>query len=101
MPTSAAGNNPCAARRPWPLPGARGFTLIELLVVIALIAITSAGASLALRDSAASALERDAQRLAAVLESARAQSRASGAPVLWRAQNTGFVLLGLPQPSAP
>ena len=101
MPTSAAGNDPCAARRPWPLPGARGFTLIELLVVIALIAITSAGASLALRDSAASALERDAQRLAAVLESARAQSRASGAPVLWRAQSNGFALLGLPQPSAP
>ena len=101
MPTSAAGNKPCAARLPRPLSGARGFTLIELLVVIALIAILSAGASLALRDSAASALERDAQRLAAVLESARAQSRASGAPVLWRAQGHGFVLQGLPQPSAP
>ena len=101
MPTSAAGNESCAARLPRPLSGARGFTLIELLVVIALIAILSAGASLALRDSAASALERDAQRLAAVLESARAQSRASGAPVLWRAQGNGFMLQGLPQPSAP
>jgi len=101
MPTSAAGNKSCAPRPRWPAAGPRGFTLIELLVVIALIAIVSAGASLALRDSAAGALERDAQRLAAVLEAARAQSRASGAPVLWRAHNRGFVLLGLPQPSTP
>lgn len=109
MPTSAAGNKPStpmgAAETSVHLarPHARlrplGFTLVELLVVITLIAIATAGASLALRDSAANALERDAQRLAAMLESARAQSRASGAPVLWRAQSSGFVLQGLPRPS--
>lgn len=101
MPTSAAGNDPRATRPAGSWPGARGFTLIELLVVLALIGIIGAGARLALRDSAAGALERDAQRLAAVLESARAQSRASGAPVWWRAQGQGFVLQGLPQSSAP
>lgn len=101
MPTSAVGNKPFAAHPSWPGPGPLGFTLIELLVVIALIAIVSAAASLALRDNAASALERDAQRLAAVLESARAQSRANGAPVLWRTQDKGFVLQGLPRPSPP
>ena len=58
----------------------RGFTLLELMVVIAVIAIGSAVASLALRDRGASALAREADRLAALLESARAQSRAAGRP---------------------
>jgi general secretion pathway protein H len=47
----------------------RGFTLVELLVVVALIAIASGLASLALRDPAASQLEQEASRLAALLES--------------------------------
>ena len=69
-------------------PGARpavnaGFTLIELLVVVALIAITSATISLALRDPAELQLQREAQRLAALLETARAESRASGLTVRW------------------
>jgi general secretion pathway protein H len=70
---------------------------MELVVVVALIAVATAGVSLSLRDSAADALERDAQRLAAVLESARAQSRASGAAVHWLAQGNGFALQGLPR----
>jgi general secretion pathway protein H len=61
----------------------RGFTLIELMVVVALIAIASMVASLALRDPAASRLDREASRLAALLESARAESRALGVAVLW------------------
>ena len=72
MRTSAAGNKPAS------LHSAQGFTLLELLVVVALIAIATAGVSLSLRDSADSALERDATRLAALLETARAQARASG-----------------------
>ena len=55
----------------------RGFTLIELLVVVALIAIASGVASLSLRDGTASRLEHEGQRLAALLESARAEARAS------------------------
>ncbi|HRN65296.1 MAG TPA: prepilin-type N-terminal cleavage/methylation domain-containing protein, partial [Alicycliphilus sp.] len=61
-----------------------GFTLLELLVVIAIIALATAGVGLALRDSGATALQREGERLAALLESARAQSRASGAAVRWR-----------------
>src|SRR4051794_25865684 len=68
----------------------RGFTLLELLVVIAIIAIASAGVSFALRDSQATVLEREAQRLAALLEAARAQSRSSGVPVRWRPTTDGF-----------
>jgi general secretion pathway protein H len=91
MRTSAAGNE---RRRPRARAGAsrfvRGFTLIELLVVVAIIAIATAGVSFALRDTQATQLERDAQRLAALFEAARAQSRASGVPVRWRAVDGGF-----------
>lgn len=75
--------------------------MLELLVVVALIAIATAGVSLSLRDSADSALERDATRLAALLETARAQARASGLPVVWRNTPTGFVFEGLPAPGLP
>lgn len=79
----------------------QGFTLLELLVVVALIAIATAGVSLSLRDSADSALERDATRLAALLETARAQARASGLPVVWRSTPSGFLFEGLPPPGLP
>lgn len=85
-------------------PGTRyalGFTLLELLVVVAIMALATAGVGFALRDSAASNLERDAQRLAALLESARAQSRMSGNTVRWRTTPTGFVFEGLPGASLP
>lgn len=62
----------------------RGFTLIELLVVVALIAIVTAAASLALRDPAQTRLEREAERLGALLESARAEARSQGLTVRWR-----------------
>jgi general secretion pathway protein H len=98
MPTSAAGNKAFTAT-------ANGFTLLELLVVIALIAVATAGVSLSLRDSASSALQRDAQRLAALLETGRAQARANGLPVVWRARTQGsvhgFVFEGLPPQGLP
>ncbi|MED5622178.1 pilus assembly FimT family protein [Ideonella sp. BN130291] len=86
---------------------ARGFTLIELMVVVAIIAIASGVAALALRDPASTRLEREAVRLAALLDSARAEARASGLPVRWMPvspDNAGpagdqFRFIGLP-PSA-
>ena len=75
----------------------QGFTLMELMVVVAIIAIASAGVMFAIPDASATALERDAQRLAALLDSARAQSRASGLAVVWRATPEGFKFEGLPQ----
>lgn len=50
---------------------------------MALIAITSATITLALRDPAELQLQREAQRLTALLETARAESRASGLAVRW------------------
>ena len=92
-----------ANRRPSRLSRARsfGFTLLELLVVVAIIAMASAGVSLALRDTADTQLEREGQRLAALLESARAQSRTSGRPVQWRAVPDGFRFDGLAADALP
>jgi general secretion pathway protein H len=74
-----------------------GFTLMELMVVVAIIAIASAGVMFAIPDASATALEREALRLSALLDSARAQSRASGLAVTWKPTETGFVFEGIPK----
>ncbi len=87
MPTSALGSRD------------RGFTLIELLIVVAILALTTTLVSLALRDSREQQLEREGQRLALLLETARAESRASGLPVWWvpaaPPEAAGFRFVGL------
>lgn len=95
MPTSAVGSSKGAK------PAAKGFTLLELLVVVAIIAVATAGVSFALRDSQTTQLEREAQRLAALLESARAQSRSSGIPVRWYPAPGGFRFEGTPAGALP
>lgn len=78
-----------------------GFTLLELLVVVAIVAMVSAGVGFAMRDTSQVQLDRDAQRLAALLESARARSRVTGVPVRWRASATGFRFEGLASSDLP
>lgn len=97
MRISAPGSDP---RRP---RGGRqpGFTLIELIVVVALVAIATAVASLSLRDPSASRLEQEAARLAALLESARAEARSTGIAARWeplseQPDGAGFRFVGLP-----
>jgi len=86
-----------------PMRRQRGFTMVELMVVIAIIAIASGLASFALRDPSANRLDQEAARLAALLESARAEARASAIPVRWEpvlaedgGPGRGFRFLGLP-----
>jgi general secretion pathway protein H len=100
MPTSAPGSSRRAAKLPLRRRPA-GFTLLELLVVVAIVAFASAGVVFALRDAAGDPLDRDAQRLAALLESARARSRLSGQPVRWIAGEGGFRFEGLPPDTLP
>jgi general secretion pathway protein H len=76
-----------------------GLTLLELLVVLAIIGMAMAGVSLSLRDSNQTQIEREAQRLVAVLEAARAQSRTSGIALIWQATPEGFVIRPAVAPS--
>jgi general secretion pathway protein H len=76
----------------------RGFTLLEIMVVVAIVALATASVTLALRDDSGTRLEREALRLSALIESARAQSRTSGLPVVWRVRPDGFEFIGLPAP---
>lgn len=76
-----------------------GMTLLELLVVVTIIALGTVGVGLAVRDSGQNQLEQEAQRLSALLETARAQSQASGAPVRFVLTEQGFAWDGLPSES--
>ena len=53
------------------------------MIVVALVAVAAGVVSLALRDSSNKRLQIEAERLSALLESARAESRASGLAVHW------------------
>jgi general secretion pathway protein H len=99
MPTSAPGSSSssgssgtrgggrCTAAHP-----SRGFTLIELLLVIAIVALGAGLVALALPDGDATRLDEEGERLVTLLETARAESRVSGVPVVWvpRGADDGF-----------
>jgi general secretion pathway protein H len=103
MRMSAPGNSSATLRR-----GSRsaGFTLIEVIVVMALVALGTAVVALALRDGTQGRLEEEGARLSALLESARAEARASGVAVHWApadaaaADGAHFRFVGLPQSAA-
>ncbi|RMX05067.1 type II secretion system protein GspH [Corticibacter populi] len=72
----------------------RGFTLMEITIVAAIIGIGAAVMTLAWPDGGMRALEREGDRLAALLESARTHSRSSGQAIQWRGTQDGFVFEG-------
>lgn len=92
MPTSEAGSShPAATRR------ARGFTLIELLVTLVVMAMLSALAALALPGGDDERASVEAQRLAALFDTAREQAAALSMPVAWAPGPDGYNFL---RPSA-
>jgi general secretion pathway protein H len=91
--TSVPGSKPRRA--------AAGFTLLELMVVVLIVAIAAGLTAVKLRDRSESHLETEGVRLAALLESARTQSRIVGTEVRWQPLSTGgFQFLGLPELAA-
>ena len=63
-----------------------GFTLIELLVVLAILAVVASTVSILALPGEAAAARDEARRLAALLESAMQESRASGRSIAWSAE---------------
>ncbi len=112
MPRSAPGNKPLAAalaalappvactRGSKLTPHPSGFTLIELMVVLMLVAVAAGLVSLSLRDNRSTRLEREGERLATLLETARAEARAASLPVRWLptpdSNERAFRFAGLP-----
>ncbi|EYC51068.1 general secretion pathway protein GspH [Hylemonella gracilis str. Niagara R] len=76
-----------------------GFTLLELLVVLFIVALLGGGLAWSISQHGQHAPVREAQRLVALLEEARAQSHGTGQPVQWRAVPGGFEFLGLTEPT--
>jgi general secretion pathway protein H len=73
----------------------RGFTLLEVLVVVAIIAIASAALAFNAWPGGAARLDTEARRLAALLEAAQTEVRASGQPIAWAPEAQGYAFLRL------
>jgi len=69
---------------------ARGFTLIEMLVVVGIIFVLSAAAVLLAPPGEAQLAEREASRLAALLELALVEAHASGKAIAWQPTPRGY-----------
>ena len=72
------------------LARARGFTLLEILVVVAIAAVLAASVIVLAWPGDSLVAEREARRLAALLELATAESRASGESIAWRPNPGGY-----------
>ena len=68
----------------------RGFTLIEMLVVLAIIAVLSVTLIGVATPGEAALVEREARRLAALLELGLSEARASGRGLAWSPERDGY-----------
>jgi general secretion pathway protein H len=84
MPTSARGTRSCAP------PRRGGFTLIELLVVLAIMGVLAGAATLLALPGDDGRARAEARRLAALLESAMRESRATGHAIAWSAERDRY-----------
>ena len=67
-----------------------GFSLVELMVVVCILAVLSAAFVVGVTPTEAARAEREARRLAALLELAAAEARASGEMLAWSAERSGY-----------
>lgn len=76
-------------------PGARGFTLVELLVVLVVVGIMIGLATLAVGDRSGEQVEREAERLAALLRMARDEAILTARPLGLRVEPDRYLFLEL------
>jgi len=69
---------------------ASGFTLIEVMVVVVIIAVLSSMLVMVAMPGDAALADKEARRLAALLELAFAEARASGQSVAWSPERDGY-----------
>ena len=67
-----------------------GFTLIEVMVVAVIIAVLSSMLVLVAMPGDAALADKEARRLAALLELASAEARASGQSIAWAPERDGY-----------
>jgi type II secretion system protein H len=72
------------------LAGESGFTLIEVMVVVVIIAVLSSMLVIVAMPGDAALADREARRLAALLELASAEARASGESIAWSPEGDGY-----------
>ncbi len=68
----------------------RGFSLLEMMVAIAIVAVLSSIAVIAAVPGEAALVEREARRLALLIEHAAAEARASGQAIAWMPERGGY-----------
>lgn len=78
------------ARAPRRAAWGKGYTLIEVMVVVVIIAALSAMVVLGVRPDEGAQAEREARRLAALLELSLAEARASGRTIAWSPEGAGY-----------
>ena len=67
-----------------------GFTLIEVMVVVVIIAVLSSMIVIVAMPGDAAQVDKEARRLAALLELASAEARASGQGIGWSTESDGY-----------
>jgi type II secretion system protein H len=67
-----------------------GFTLIEVMVVVVIIAVLSSILVISAMPGGAALAEKEARRLAALLELASAEARTSGQGIAWSPERDGY-----------
>ena len=67
-----------------------GFTLIEIMVVVVMIAVLSSILVIAIMPGDAALADKEARRLATLLELASAEARASGQGIAWSPERDGY-----------